>query len=58
VADEESTSTPFNQNIEVVVAVKGACVSSAATSPEAAALKNDVTRAPVCWLGFTSAAGM
>ena len=35
----EETSIAFNQNVDVVVPVKGAAVSSAAASPEPFAVK-------------------
>ena len=39
VEDEEEISIAFNQNIEVVVPVKGFAASSAATSPEPFAVR-------------------
>src|SRR5262245_792654 len=57
VADRERTSMAFNQNVEVVVVVKGVRPSSAVTSPEPLALTYDVTTAPPCWLGRTFSSG-
>ena len=58
VAELERTSIAFSQKVEVVVRVKAAADSSAATLPEPLSLRYDVTFAPACWLGRTSASGM
>ena len=54
----DDTSIAFNQNVDVVVPVKGVAISSAAASPAPFAVTYDVTCAPVCWLGRTSSPGI
>src|SRR6185369_6177051 len=54
----DSTSIAFSHHIAVVVPVKDVRGSVVTRSPLPSAVRYEVTTAPLCWLGLTSAPGM